>query len=73
MTVNIIEAAADLQRNIRAPAGAVNTMAQTIAHPPFIRVLVDPMYWHAVGEVPQAFAGYPVTVEKREAATPAAK
>jgi hypothetical protein len=69
MSATIFQAAADLQRQILAPAGAVNTIAQTRAAPQYIRVLVEPMYWHTVVEVPREFEGYPVTVEKREPAT----
>jgi hypothetical protein len=66
MSASIYEAAAKLQRELRAPAGAVNTIAQTRGAPPFIRVMIDPMYWHAVGGVPDTFEGFPVTVERRE-------
>jgi hypothetical protein len=70
MTVSIFQAAADLQRQIHAPVGAVNTIAQTISEPECIRVLIDPMYWHAVENVPEEFEGYPVKTEKREPAFP---
>lgn len=68
MSVTIFEAAAKLQREIRAPAGAVNTIAQARAASPFIRVMVDPMYWQSVGQVPDNYEGFPVTIEKREPA-----
>lgn len=70
MKVTIFEAAKELQRRIPAPAGAVNTVAQTHAPNCFIRVLIDPMYWYAVNDVPDEFQGYPVTVEKREPSAP---
>lgn len=68
MSATIFEAAAKLQREIHAPAGAVNTIAQTRAAHPFIRVMIDPMYWQAVSDVPNEYEGFPVTVEKREPA-----
>jgi hypothetical protein len=70
MNATIFEAAAALQRKIHAPAGAVSTIAQTCSVPQYIRVLVDPMYWHAIEDVPQEFDGYVVRVEKREALVP---
>jgi hypothetical protein len=70
MKVTIFEAAKELQRKIHAPVGAVNTVAQTQAQHHYIRVLIDPMYWYAVTDVPDEFEGFPVTVEKREPSTP---
>jgi hypothetical protein len=67
MSATIFQAACELQRRIVAPAGAVNTIAQTLVSPQHIRVLVDPMYWQSIGEVPQEFEGYPVAVEQRPA------
>jgi hypothetical protein len=68
MSATIFEAAAKLQREIHAPRGAVNTIAQIRGRRPYIRVMIDPMYWQAVGDVPESFEGFPVTVEKREPA-----
>lgn len=68
MSATIYEAAAKLQRELRAPPGAVNTIAQTRSAQPFIRVMIDPMYWQVVGNVPEKYEGFPVTVERREVA-----
>lgn len=68
MSATIFEAAAKLQREIHAPPGAVSTIAQTRATHPFIRVMIDPMYWQTVGEVPDEYEGFSVSVERREPA-----
>jgi hypothetical protein len=71
MTVTVFRAAEDLQRKILAPAGAITTLvAQASSNAPIIRVMVEPMYWHSIVEVPKDFKGYPVTVEKKEIAGP---
>ena len=66
MNETIFEAAAQLQRLITAPAGAVNTMVQSRSAPPYIRVLIEPIYWNSVNQVPDNYHGFPVKVEKRE-------
>lgn len=66
MSPSIFEAAAELQRRIGAPKGAVNTIAQSVTVPQYIRVLVDPLYWYAVQDIPVEFEGYRVSVERRE-------
>jgi hypothetical protein len=43
----------------------VNTLASSDRDNEFIRVFIDPMYWHSVGTVPDSFEGYRVTVERR--------
>ena len=68
MTGNIHEAAHRLHGLIPAPSGAVNTLAWEDAEhgEVVIRVLVDPLYWFSVRDIPSIFDGYRVTVEKRE-------
>jgi hypothetical protein len=61
-------AAKALLDEIRAPAGAVNTIAGSNEHGPYIRVMIDPFYWLAVSNVPTKFRGFRVIVEKREPA-----
>ena len=70
MNVTIFEAAEELVRKLSAPYGTVNAVAQSRSSPQYIRVLIEPMYWHAIGDVPQEFEGYPVTVERKESAHP---
>jgi hypothetical protein len=59
-------AAAALLQKIKAPPGAVNTMASRDASGACIRVLVDPIYWFSVSCLPTTFNGYRVVVERRE-------
>lgn len=66
MSTSIQDAAAHLQSLIRAPKGAVNTLAVADAQGPVIRVLVDPMYWAVVTGVPSTFEGFRVIVQKRQ-------
>ena len=61
-------AAKALLDEIRAPAGAVNTIAGSDNRGPHIRVMIDPFYWLAVSNVPKTFHGFRVVVEKREQA-----
>jgi hypothetical protein len=51
-------AAAALLSEICAPPGAVNTMAYADAFGVCIRVLVDPLYWLSVRDVPTTFEGF---------------
>lgn len=66
MTKNLDAAAAALLAQIKAPRGAVNTLAYCDKSGCFIRVLVDPMYWLSISDLPSTFEGYSVVVEKRE-------
>ena len=59
-------AAKALLDEIRAPAGAVNTVVGSDGS--HIRVMIDPFYWLAVSNVPTIFRGFRVVVEKREPA-----
>lgn len=61
-------AAKALLDEIRAPAGAVNTIVGSDKEGPHIRVMIDPFYWLVVSNVPETFHGYRVVVEKREPA-----
>jgi hypothetical protein len=65
-TTSIHEAAAELLRQIRAPAGVVNTMPGADSKGrAIIRVLVDPLHWSHI-EVPTTYRGYRVVAEKRQ-------
>jgi hypothetical protein len=66
MTGNVDAAAAALFRQIAAPPGSVNTMASKDAWGSCIRVLVDPLHWYSVQNLPTTFDGYRVVVERRE-------
>lgn len=66
MTSNADAAAAALFRQINAPFGAVNTVASRDASGAYIRVLIDPIYWLSVCNLPATFDGYRVVVERRE-------
>lgn len=68
MTGSIHEAAHRLHSMISAPRGAVNTLPWPDSDHggEMIRVLVDPSYWTLLGNIPDVFDGYRVTVEKRE-------
>jgi len=54
-----------LHRRIAAPAGMVNTLADSDAEGALIKVLVDPAYWSRKGEIPREFEGYRVVVQRR--------
>lgn len=69
MTTDLNTAASILLRQIKAPPGAVNTLAGTDAAGACIRVLIDPMYWHSISDLPNTFEGYRVVVERREMST----
>jgi hypothetical protein len=45
---------------------AVNTLVGTDDDGAYIRVLVDPMYWLSISDLPRTFEGYRVVVENRE-------
>jgi hypothetical protein len=60
----IHEAAATLVEQIKAPPGAVNTLADS--RESVIRVFVDPLYWAHIGELPSVFQGYRVVAQKRD-------
>ena len=66
MSRDLHSAAGRLQRHIVAPPGAVNTLATSDDHGPIIRVLVDPVHWLNVKNIPDTFEGYRVSVEKRQ-------
>jgi hypothetical protein len=66
MKPNIQDAARELLGRVQAPAGSVTISAHHDASGPLIRVMVDPLYWHAIHEVPSRFEGYRVTIERRE-------
>jgi hypothetical protein len=59
-------AASDLLCRISVPRGAANTLAGTDDAGAYIRVLIDPMYWLSVSDLPRTFEGYRVVVERRE-------
>jgi hypothetical protein len=61
-------AARALLDEIRAPAGAVNTIVGSDKKGPHIRVMIDPFYWLAVSNVPATFRGFRVVVERRKPA-----
>lgn len=65
MTATIQQAAAALQRKIHAPKGAVNAYVYQDHGKQVIRVLIDPLYWQFVKDVPSVFEGYLVLAEKR--------
>jgi len=48
----------------------VNTLAFYDGSGPFIRVLIDPTFWHRTPNLPATFEGYRVLVERRGAVTP---
>jgi hypothetical protein len=68
MKAEVQMAAKALLDEIRGPAGAVNTIAGSDKRGPYIRVMIDPFYWLAIGNVPAKFRGFRVVVEKREPA-----
>jgi hypothetical protein len=47
------------------PRGAVSALGYCDAAGPYIRLLVDPLYWLRVSDVPETFDGYRVRAEKR--------
>ncbi len=68
MTAAVRSAAKALLAEIKAPAGAVNTQGIKDPKGPYIKVMIDPMYWLVVSSVPSTFDGFAVVVEKREPA-----
>jgi hypothetical protein len=60
--MNIHQAAKNLLSEIKAPPGAVNTLAQA----PVIRVLIESDFWLSVRDIPSEFEGFKVVVEKRQ-------
>jgi hypothetical protein len=66
MSADPSTAAAVLLTRISAPRGAVNTLVGTDDDGAYIRVLVDPMYWLSISDLPRTFEGYRVVVENRE-------
>jgi hypothetical protein len=66
MTSPVQSAAKALLDEIPAPKGAVNTLVGSDDHGPYIRVMVDPIYWFSVSKIPSDFRGFRVLSEKRE-------
>jgi hypothetical protein len=67
MSTSVQDAAAALLSLIEAPKGSVNTYGCCDGDGPAIHVMIDPLYWNAVHDVPTSYEGYRVIVEKREA------
>lgn len=66
MSIDLNTAASFLVRRIKAPRGAVNAIEATDDRGVYIRLLVDPMYWLSIPDLPNTFEGYRVVVERRE-------
>jgi hypothetical protein len=69
MTTDLNAAASALVSQIKAPRGVVNALEGVDDEGKYIRLLVDPMYWLSLSELPRTFEGYRVVVEPREAST----
>lgn len=63
---NVEKAIERLIGALKAPAGAVVGIRFLDDEGPFIRLLVDPLYWYQMPEVPSFFEGYRVRVEKKQ-------
>ena len=70
MTADLNTAASTLVSQIRAPRGVVNALEGVDDEGKYIRLLVDPMYWLSLSDLPRTFEGYRVIVERRELSTP---
>jgi hypothetical protein len=69
MSSDLNTAASALIKQLHAPRGAINALEGADQTGAYIRLLIDPMYWLSLSDLPKTFDGYRVVAERREPST----